>query len=117
MDDFVAKISFVNEAVGGGFPVDQFLGLEPKRDLLLGRLLGVGTVNDVATQIDAEVTTNGSWERLLRVGLAHHHTASLGGVLAFPNHGDNGSRRDEIDELVVEGLVLQVDVMLLNMLP
>jgi len=115
-DDFVAKISFVNKAVGGGFPVDQLLGLEPKRDLLLGRLLGVGTVNDVATQVDAEITANRSWEGLLRISLTHHHSASFGGILAFPHHGNDGTRGDELDELVVKGLVFQVDIMLLDML-
>jgi len=53
----------------------------------------------------------------LRICLAHHHTSGLGGVLALPNHGNDGAGGDEIDELVVKRLVLQVDVMLLNMLP
>ena len=32
-------------------------------------------------------------------------------------HGNDRPRRDEIDEFVVKGLVFQVDVMLLDMLP
>jgi len=113
---FPSNCLFVDEFVGGGSPVDELFWLEPKCDLLLGRLLGVGTVNDVATQVDAEITANRSWEGLLRISLTHHHSASFGGILAFPHHGNDGTRGDELDELVVKGLVFQVDIMLLDML-
>jgi len=117
IDGKSSSCSFVDEAVRSGFPVDQLFGLEPKGDLLLGRLLRVRAVNDVTAQVDAVITTDRAREGLLRVRLAHHHTSSLGGVLALPNHGNDGPRRDEIDEFVVKGLVFQVDVMLLDMLP
>jgi len=117
IDEKASSRSFVDEAVRSGFPVDQLFGLEPKGDLLLGRLLRVRAVNDVTAQVDAVITTDRAREGLLRVRLAHHHTSSLGGVLALPNHGNDRPRRDEIDEFVVKGLVFQVDVMLLDMLP
>jgi len=72
-------------------------------------------VDDVATEIDAIVAANGTRQRLLRIRLAHHHATSLGRVLAFPHHRNDWSRRDEVDEFVVKGLVLQIDVVLLDM--
>jgi len=102
--------------VGRGGPVDQLLGLEPEGDLLLRRLCRVRPVDDVSSQIDAKVPANGSRERLLRVGFAHHHATGFGGVFALPHHRDDGSGGDEIDEFVVKRLVLQVDVVLLNVL-
>lgn len=73
-------------------------------------------MNDVATEVDAEIASDGSWQRLLGIGLSHHHATSLSRVLAFPNHGDDWSGRDEVDELVVEGLVFQVDVVFFDVL-
>jgi len=73
-------------------------------------------VNDVAPKVDAEISSDGSGQGLLWVGLSHHHTTSLGCVLSFPDHGNDGTGRDEVDEFVVEWLVFQIDVMLLDML-
>jgi len=71
-------------------------------------------MDDVTSQVDAEIASDGSRQRLLRVRLSHHHTTSLCRILAFPNHGDYWAGRDEVDEFVVKWLVLQVDVVLFN---
>jgi len=104
--------SFVDESVVGGRPADEFLGLEPEGDLLGRRLGRVRPVDDIAPEIDAEVAANGTGKRLLRIRLPHHLTTGQGGVLALPNHRDNRSGGDEVDQLGVKRLVLQVDVML-----
>ena len=46
--------------MAGRGPVYELLRLEPEGDFLLGGLDRVGTVDDVATEIDAEVTTDGA---------------------------------------------------------
>ncbi len=51
-----------------GLPVDEVLLLEPEGNLLLGVLDGVGSVADVATDIDGEVATDGARGRGKRVG-------------------------------------------------
>jgi len=73
-------------------------------------------MNNIASKIETEVSSDGSGQGLLRVGLSHHHAASLGSVFALPNHGNNGAGRNEADELVVERLASQVDVVLFDVL-
>jgi len=73
-------------------------------------------VNDVAPEIDAKVASDGSWQRLLRIRLSHHHATRLSRVLPLPYHGDDGTGRDKVDEFVVERFILQVDVVLLYVL-
>lgn len=47
------NLVLVDPGLGGGLPGDDLLWLEPESDLLLGVLDGVGTVADVASNIDA----------------------------------------------------------------
>lgn len=37
------------------------------------------------SNLNAEITTDGSWLGVSRVGLSQHHTTGLHGVQAFPN--------------------------------
>jgi len=110
------KILLVDESRRSGRPVDELFGLEPKGDFFLGRFDGIGSVDDVTTEIKAKVTADGTRKRSLRIGFTHHHSASLGCVFAFPNHRHNGTRGHEVAKSVVEGLVLEIDVVLLEML-
>jgi len=52
----------------GGLPGDNLTLLEPESNLLLGVLDGVGTVADVAADVDGEVTTDGTGRRGKGVG-------------------------------------------------
>ena len=52
----------------GGLPGDNLTLLEPESNLLLGVLDGVGTVADVAADVDGEVTTDGTGGRGKGVG-------------------------------------------------
>jgi len=100
--------------VAGRGPVYELLRLEPEGDFLLGGLDRVGTVDDVATEIDAEVTTDGAGKGSLRIRFAHHHSAGLGSVFSFPDHWDNWAGGHEVAETTVERLVLEIDVMLFD---
>jgi len=108
--------SLIDKSGVGGGPVDELFGFEPKSDLLLRGFLGVGAVDDVATEVEAEVTTDGTGQGSLRIGFSHHHSSSLSGVLALPNHRHDGARGHEVAKAIVERLVLEIDVMLLEML-
>ena len=60
----------VDPVLLGGGPGGELLGLEPQRDLVVGRLHGVGAVADVAahlerTQLDRGTRLKGRLEKLL----------------------------------------------------
>uniref|UniRef100_A0A182Q057 Uncharacterized protein n=1 Tax=Anopheles farauti TaxID=69004 RepID=A0A182Q057_9DIPT len=55
-------------------------------DFLVGRLDRVRAVDDVAANLDAQVTTDGAGLGVGRVGGSQHLAASLHGVQAFPDH-------------------------------
>ena len=44
------------------------------------------------------------------VGRAEHDTASLHGIKALPDHGNDGARGHVLDEAGEEGLALEVSV-------
>ena len=108
--------SLVNPSLGSGLPGDQLLILEPQGDLLLGRLDSIGSVQDVAADLDAEVTTDGSGQGVSGVGGSQHLAAGLDHVQALPDHGDNGSRAHVVDQSGEEGAGAQVGVVLLQQL-
>jgi len=112
----VPRSLLVDESVVGGGPVDQLFGFEPKSDFLLRGFLRVRAVDDITTQIQAKVTTDRTRQGSLRIGFSHHHSASFGGILAFPNHRHHGTRGHEVTKTLVEGLVLEINVVLLEML-
>ena len=97
-----------------GLPVKDLALLEPKRDLLLGILNRVRSVTDVATDLNAEITADGAGGRLKGVGSTEHLTSSGNGLLALPNHGNDGSAEHVIAKLGEEGLVHEVAVVLLE---
>lgn len=74
---------------GGGFATKNHEIINiPQSDLLLGVLDGVGTVAQVAADINAEVTADGAGEGGQGVGLAEEDTARLDDTLTRPDHGD-----------------------------
>ena len=52
-DDMCKYLLLVNPVVLGALPADNLTLLEPKSDLLLGVLDGIGTVAHVTSNIDA----------------------------------------------------------------
>ena len=68
------------------FPVDDLFVFEPKLDLIIGRLDSVGAVTDVSANVDAEVTSDSAWLRILRLGGTEHFSSGLDSIVTFPNH-------------------------------
>jgi len=97
-------------------PVQDFTLLEPKLDFLLGVFDRVTAVADVSSDLDAKVSTNGSWSRFQWVGGTKHLASGGDGFLALPNHADNGSTEHVVSELGEERLFNQIGVVLFEKL-
>ena len=82
----------VDPVVLGELPGVELVLLEPEGNLLLGVLDGVGTVADVAADVNGEVATDGARGRSGGVGGTEEGTAGLDGVTALPDHGADGAR-------------------------
>jgi len=105
-------LGLVDPAIAALGPVDDLLSLEPEVDLVLGTLSRVGAVADVAADVDGEVTTDGAGGRVSGVGGTEEDASRLDHVEALPDHGDDGARREVLDESGEEGLSLEVVVVL-----
>jgi hypothetical protein len=87
---------------------------EPQGDLLLGRLDGVRSVADVASDVNAKVTTNGARGRISGVGGTKHDTAGLNGIEAFPHHAAHGAGEHVLNQSREELLAAEVSIVLLE---
>ena len=101
---------------GGGVvvPGAEFLGLEPKSNFLLSGLNGIGTVDDVSSDIDAEVTSDGSGLRVERLCGTEHLSASLDSVVTLPDHAADGAGSGVLNETSEERLAGEISVVLLE---
>jgi len=106
----------VDLALEDGVPVGDLVGLEPEGELGLGSIGGVGAVADVAADLNGEVAADGAREGVGGVGGAEEGAAALDDAEARPAHGDDGARREVVDEGAVEGLGREVDVVGLGLL-
>ena len=95
-------------------PGDDLLVLEPETDLVVGGLDGVGTVDDVSTNIDAEITADGAWGGVEGLGGAEHLAAGEDSVVTFPDHGADGAGGGVVDESGEESLAGEVSVVSLH---
>lgn len=105
----------VDPVEGGALPGDELLRLEPEGNLLLGVLDAVGTVADVAADVDSEVTTDGAGSGGKRVGGTEDGTAGLDDITALPDHGADGAAEHVGNKTLEEGLVGEVGVVLLKL--
>jgi hypothetical protein len=96
--------------------VDNLALAEPESNLLLGILDAVGTVADVAANIDGKVTTDGARGRGKRVGGTKEDTASLDGITSLPNHGGDRAAQHVLNQAGEERLLLEVGVVSLEVL-
>ena len=71
---------------------------------LLGVLDGIGSVDNVASNVDAKVTTNGSRGRVLGVSSTDDATTTGDSVITLPYHGNHGTRAKVLNETVEETL-------------
>merc|ERR1719342_662469 len=104
----------VDPVLLGGGPVAELLGLEPESNLVVGRLNGIGTVADVAPNMNGKVSPDGSREGSSRVRLSKHDTTSLHCVQTLPNHGADGAAGHVGDQSTEESLAGEVGVVLLQ---
>jgi hypothetical protein len=87
-------------------------GLNQRRDLAGAVLRGVGAVGQVAADVHAEVVADGARRGLGRLGGAQGLAHGGDGVLALPGHGQHRRAGDVVDQARVEGLVLELGVVL-----
>ncbi len=90
---------------------DQLLRLEPQSDLIIGALHTVASVNDVPSDVDAVVASDGAWQTVERLGLAQHLAADCDGVHALPHHAAHGAHLHVLHQAREEGTRFQVRVM------
>jgi hypothetical protein len=104
---------FVDPLVDGlGVGEDTFG--EPEGKFLLSALNAVRSMADIATNVNAEVTTDGSGKRGQRVGLSEDLTAGLDGILTGEAEAHNGAARHKGNKAREEGLSSEISVVLLK---
>lgn len=65
---------------------------------------------DIATDIDGKVASDGARKGNQGVGSAKEDSSLLDGVLALPDHGNDGARRHVLNEASEEGLADKVRI-------
>jgi len=106
--------SLVDPGSGVVVPGAELGGSEPKGDLSVGGLDGIGAVADVTADIDAVVTTDGAGLGVEGLGSTEHLAAGEDGVVTLPDHSADGAGGHVLDETREESLAGEVSVMLLH---
>jgi len=88
----MVNFSFVDPFISVAAPVNELFGLEPEGNFLVGGFDRVRSVTNIATDIDAEVTSDGSWVRVEWLGSTEHFSSCENYVGSFPNHAANWCR-------------------------
>lgn len=92
----------------------DFLRFEPKSDFSLGTLNRVRSMDDVSSNINAKVSSNGTWFRFKRLSLSKHLSSGSNNISSLPNHGNDRSTSHVLHEFWEEWEMSQVLVMLLK---
>ena len=79
-------------------PLELLLFLEPEVDFSLGWFNWVRSVADVSSNFNTEISSDGSWGRVLWVGGSQKSSSGLDDVFSFPNHGANWSWSHVLDK-------------------
>merc|ERR1719186_875285 len=106
----------VDPVLLGRGPVTELLRLEPEGNFVVGRLNSIGTMADVAPDMDGKVSPDGSGKGSGRVRLTKHNTTSLHCVQTLPNHGADRAAGHVGDKATEESLAGKVSVVLLQVL-
>lgn len=69
-------------------------------------------MDDVAADLDAEISADGSWERVSWVGGTEHLAAGLDGVQTLPDHGDDWAGAHVLHQSLEERAGSQISVVL-----
>lgn len=110
----IASLLFVNPILGAWLPIDQFLLTEPQSDFLFGGFDSIRSMADVASDLDAHITTNASGAGVSGVGSAQHYTSSLDDIQTFPDHWNDGTRAHVFDQSGEEWTTSQIGIMFLQ---
>jgi len=97
-------------------PLAKLGFVEPEGDLVVGSLNGVRSVDDVTSNINTHISTDGSGEGVLGVGGSEHEAASGDGVVSFPDHGTDGAGDHVVNERGEEFLGGKISVVLFHVL-
>ena len=98
----------------GSIVVDFRRG-EPEVDLVLGRVGTITAVADVATYINAQVTTDGARKRVGRVGGAKKSATAFDGTFSLPHHSADGSTAEVAAESSKEFFAGKIGVVTLSL--
>lgn len=90
-----AQILFVDPILGCVCPVDYFLLSKPQIDLFFGGLYGIGTVDDVTTDLYAIVATDCARRWIFRIRLAQHYATRFYNVQTFPDLEKSSNKKNE----------------------
>ena len=107
--------SLVNPFLGVVRPVDELLWGEPESDLLVGGFNGIGSVDNISSDINAEITSDSSWLRVKWLGGTEHLSSGLDGVVTLPNHAADWAGGGVLNESSEESLSGEVRVVLLEL--
>jgi len=105
---------FVNPITGSWGPGDELLLIEPQCNLLFGRFNSIRAVDDVAANLDAEITTDGAGQGVSWVGSTQHLTAGLDHIKTLPHHGNHWTGVHVVDQTGEEGAGRQISIVLLQ---
>ncbi len=94
----VTDYLLVDPVLGVGFPVQDFSLFEPESNFLLGVFDRVTSMADVASDLDAEISSDSSRGGFKRVGGSEHLASGGDGLLSFPNHADDRSAKSDKTE-------------------
>jgi len=96
--------------------LDDLSPIKPQSDLLLSVLNAVGSVADIAADVNGKITTDGTRSRCKGVGCTKESAASLDSITTFPHHCADGPAQHVGDEAIEEWFIGQISVMLLQVL-
>src|SRR5579885_2012578 len=98
---------FADPGVGFALPpLDEFAVVEEDGDLSHRRFRAVGAVDEVAPDLDGQITANSARRRAGGVCCSYYVAAERDRVPAFPDHGHHRAGGDEADQPFVKRLAL-----------
>jgi len=71
-------------------------------------------VTDVTSNLNAEITSDGSRGRVSWVGGSQHHSSSLDSIETLPNHGEDWTTSHVFDQTTKERLGGEVSIVVLE---
>ena len=106
--------SLVDPGRGVVLPAAELFFFEPESDFVVGGFNGVRSVDDVSADIDAEITSDGTWLRVEWLGGTEHLSTGLDGVVTLPDHAADWTGSGILDEASEETLGGEIGVVLLE---